>query len=118
MSEIPKGTVKAITVANGKEKVLEKLEKYRQDDLITRADMATFIAKMEANTGSVIQLHHGTIVYPGDLLKDGLILMNEGVILHQMNIGDFYRTSNTPPPSPDKPKWSDGINWDRKFNDR
>lgn len=117
MSNVQKGTVKAITVANGKDAVLEKLEKYRQDDLITRADMANFIAKMESNTGSVIQLHHGTIVYPGDLLKDGLILMNEGVILHQINIGDFYRVSGTPP-SPDKGKWSEGINWDKKFNDR
>lgn len=110
--------IKEIVVANGKEAVLAKLEKYRQDDLITRAQMADFIAKMETNTGSVIQLHHGTIVYPGDLLKDGLILMNEGVILHQINIGDFYRLSGDPKPSSDKPKWSDGINWDKKFNDR
>jgi len=111
-------TVKAITVANGKEAVLAKLEQYRQDDLITRAQMADFIAKMETNTGSVIQLHHGTIVHPGDLLKDGLILMNEGVILHQINIGDFYRLDKDPKPTSDKPKWSDGINWDKKFNDR
>lgn len=118
MNNIPKGTVKAITVANGKDQVLEKLEKYRQDDLITRADMANFIAKMDANTGSVIQLHHGSIVYPGDLIKDGLILMNEGQILHQINIGDFYRLSDKPETPSDKSKWSDGINWDKKFNER
>lgn len=117
MTDVPKGTIKVTEVANGKDKVLEKLEKYRQDDLITRADMSTFIAKMDANTGSVIQLHHGSIVHPGDLIKDGLILMNEGQILHQINIGDFYRISDKPS-SPDKGKWSEGINWDRKFNDR
>jgi len=118
MSNIPKGTVTAITVANGREDVLAKLEKYRMNDLLTRSEMAVFIAKMDANTGSVIQLHHGTIQYPGDLLKDGLILMNEGQILHQVNIGDFFRKNDRPNTTPDKPTWSDGINWDRKFNDR
>lgn len=104
-----------VTVANDKPAVLKTLEDYRQRDLITRAQMATFIEKMEANQSGVIQLHHGCIVHPGELLRDELFLMNEAVILHQVHIGDFYRKNDSVKPNEGEAKWSDGINWDRKF---
>lgn len=105
----------AITVANGKDAVLAALEKFRQDDQLTRANCADFIERMDANTGMVIQLLHGTIEHPGDLLKDAVILMNEGAILHQVQIGDFYRKVERPQ-KPD-PEWASKDSWDRKFKE-
>jgi hypothetical protein len=105
----------SVTVANGEELVRKALENFRQNDYLTRAHVAEFIEKMGENKSDVIQLHHGTVQHPGDLFRDEVILMNEGVVLHRVPIGDYYRKQERPVTN--KPEWSKEINWDRKFKD-